>query len=294
VTHDAATCPLCGSPGVALFARSVVDPVTRESFAIVVCPRCDHGWTSPFVFRADAYDADAYAPWRARWWKEPAYRLARAFNARWKLRFLRRVARRRTGAVLDVGSGCGAFAAFMRDRGWRVAATEPSAEARTRAAADYGLQLAPDLDALEGERFDGVTLWHVIEHVLDPCGLLDRVRGLLAPDGVMVAAFPNRRGVDASAYGADWAALDPPRHLHHFTARSAESLFAKAGLVVLERAAMPLDPFYAVLESERRAADGRHLFRGARRAGATWLRQLRSPTEGSSLVYGLRPVVRGD
>jgi 2-polyprenyl-3-methyl-5-hydroxy-6-metoxy-1,4-benzoquinol methylase len=40
-------------------------------------------------------------------------------------------------------------------------------------------------------RFDTVVLGHVLEHVLDPVALLERIRAWVAPGGVLLATVPN-------------------------------------------------------------------------------------------------------
>lgn len=47
--------------------------------------------------------------------------------------------------------------------------------------------------------FQTVVLGHVLEHVTDPVGLLSRVRGWLAPDGIIFAAVPNSRSLHRQA-----------------------------------------------------------------------------------------------
>lgn len=49
------------------------------------------------------------------------------------------------------------------------------------------------------QRFDTVILGHVLEHVLDPVGLLDRVRDWVAPGGVALATVPNAHSLHRQA-----------------------------------------------------------------------------------------------
>jgi 2-polyprenyl-3-methyl-5-hydroxy-6-metoxy-1,4-benzoquinol methylase len=49
------------------------------------------------------------------------------------------------------------------------------------------------------QRFDTVVLGHVLEHVLDPVALLDRVRRWVAPGGVALAAVPNAHSIHRQA-----------------------------------------------------------------------------------------------
>ncbi|MGY1601116.1 class I SAM-dependent methyltransferase [Geodermatophilus sp. SYSU D00815] len=48
-------------------------------------------------------------------------------------------------------------------------------------------------------RFDTVVLGHVLEHVLDPVGLLVRIRDWVAPGGVVLATVPNAHSLHRQA-----------------------------------------------------------------------------------------------
>ena len=82
------------------------------------------------------------------------------------------------------------------------------------------------------EKFDVIALQNVLEHVLDPVGLMERIRTNLNQDGVAVVQVPN----DDTALQC--AALDcgrisqrhwflPPQHLNYFNTETI-ALFAKA------------------------------------------------------------------
>lgn len=47
--------------------------------------------------------------------------------------------------------------------------------------------------------FDTVVLGHVLEHVIDPVGLLERIRGWVAPGGVLLATVPNAQSLHRQA-----------------------------------------------------------------------------------------------
>jgi len=49
------------------------------------------------------------------------------------------------------------------------------------------------------QQFDTVVLGHVLEHVLDPVGLLRRIRGWVAPGGVLLAVVPNAQSLHRQA-----------------------------------------------------------------------------------------------
>lgn len=103
-------------------------------------------------------------------------------------------------SVLDVGCGTGNFLTFARQRGLGCVGIDldPTAvrEARRRGLRAYTVG---ELDAVRpDEQFDAVTLWDVIEHVMDPAGLLEDLLPRLRRDGVLLfetpdGGFPARR-----------------------------------------------------------------------------------------------------
>ncbi len=116
-------------------------------------------------------------------------------------------------AVLEVGAGCGAITRYLGECGARVLALEGSPRrAAVVAARCAGLeQVAVVADRLQdfapAERFDVVTLIGVLEYARqlyadaaaagqDPvAALLERARGLLRPDGVLLVAIENQLGL---------------------------------------------------------------------------------------------------
>lgn len=99
------------------------------------------------------------------------------------------------GRVLDCGCGAGDNARVLRSRGWRVTGITLSEKEQRLAAEHCERVLVADLedplpDAIGGG-YDAVVLSHVLEHLVDPQRLLSRIKGVLAPGGVVVVALPN-------------------------------------------------------------------------------------------------------
>ncbi len=72
----------------------------------------------------------------------------------------------------------------------------------------------------EGETFDTIVSLETIEHLPDPHTFFERLCGLLAPAGVLVASVPTTPSVDLN-----------PHHLHDFTAASFREMGRRRGLV---------------------------------------------------------------
>ena len=103
---------------------------------------------------------------------------------------------RTSGEALDIGCGKGAFLrAFHRLRpGWRCAGVEPSTEEAALARRETPFEIHEGMfgDVPLGRgRFDLVTIMHVLEHVSRPSAVVQQIRDILAPGGLLFVEVPN-------------------------------------------------------------------------------------------------------
>lgn len=146
-----------------------------------------------------------------------------------------------TPRLLDVGCGNGVYMLRMRNLGFEVHGIDVDAAAVDEARAvglDVRRAAVADLDPGR-ERFDAITLGHVIEHLPDPLAALSRAHELLAPGGMVWVATPNVDALAHSVFGPSWYAIDAPRHLALFSAGALEGLLSRAGFARVERLATP-------------------------------------------------------
>ena len=243
--ESASACPLCGRDG-----RVLHDQLRDRVFSAPghwthrSCEACDHIWLDPRPSASDI--AHLYTTYFTHqrpgaadhglsrlgrsWLSAYGYRsLSPRFG--WAVRLLpglRDIAAGEVywlpavpdGRLLDVGCGSGLFLARMRALGWQVNGVEPDPEAARIGREHYGLDIRSSVEDLESERFDAVTLHHVIEHVPDPVALLARLRRLLRPEGRLVVVTPNPESLGRRIFQRNWIHWDPPRHLHIFSAGS--------------------------------------------------------------------------
>jgi SAM-dependent methyltransferase len=152
-------------------------------------------------------------------------------------RVLARIERHQApGELLDLGCWLGFLLAEGRWRGWRATGVEPSRFASQRARERFGLEVvtADLLTApLPQGAFDAVVLGDVIEHLPDPGGALDHIRGLLRARGVLAMMLPDAGSIVARGMGRRWWSIIPT-HVHFFTRRSMRTLLDRHGYEVLE------------------------------------------------------------
>jgi SAM-dependent methyltransferase len=138
--------------------------------------------------------------------------------------------------VLDVGAASGLLVAEAQSAGLRAIGIEPSqslaALARDRNDADVLCGVLPSPE-LEGRRFDVVFLVDVIEHVVDPVGLLRHCVEHLAEGGLLMVVTPDMSSLSARLLGSRcWHYR--LAHVGYFDKRSLEAAFSRAGLRALE------------------------------------------------------------
>jgi 2-polyprenyl-3-methyl-5-hydroxy-6-metoxy-1,4-benzoquinol methylase len=157
--------------------------------------------------------------------------------------------------VLDVGCGGGATDAELKRRfpGAPVVGIEavPAAAERAEARLDRVIRAnAETLDfgaaGLGAGTFDLIIVADVLEHMLDPWHMLEKLRPLLASDGRVLASIPNVRNlwllekiVRGGFDYADEGLLDIT-HIRFFTLVEMRAMFADTGYEV-ERTRLNID-----------------------------------------------------
>ncbi|MBL4766390.1 MAG: class I SAM-dependent methyltransferase [Rhodobacteraceae bacterium] len=150
------------------------------------------------------------------------------------------------GLMLDVGCGEGYALSFFDELGWDVKGLDFSSQgilsknphcAEKFVAGDV-FQLL-DKEREMGASYDVVWLQNVLEHVIDPVGLMKTLHGLMKPEGVLIVTVPNdfsnlqfaamdQGHIDRSF----WVAL--PDHLSYFSLESLKNIGTATGWRSLE------------------------------------------------------------
>jgi SAM-dependent methyltransferase len=147
-------------------------------------------------------------------------------------------------SVVDVGAGIGEFIASAAEEGWAVVGLEPSREAVDIAEANGRAVVCATLEQyLESDRPDGrpgaVVTTNVLEHVLDPSALLRTIRGMLAPDGLVVVRVPNDfnplQAMAQAALGHDPWWIAAPDHVNYFDHASLRRVVEAAGFETVDQ-----------------------------------------------------------
>jgi len=141
---------------------------------------------------------------------------------------------RRSGTLLEIGSGAGLFLKAAERDGWTVTGLEVMTAgvefARTTLGLDVREVAFEDAD-LPTAAYDVVALFEVIEHLSDPKDMLRRALTLLRPGGRVAISTPNISSLSHIALGRAWAILSPAEHLSYFNEKTLGALLRGAGYV---------------------------------------------------------------
>jgi len=164
--------------------------------------------------------------------------------------------------LLDYGSGVGNFSKFMTDNGFNVLAIESDKRAM-KISISKSVNTVSHLKMLsDKERFNTITLWHVLEHIPDPHKIITELKLHLDKKGIMFVAVPNLNSYDCFYYKSNWAALDVPRHVWHFTSSGIQILMQKTGFELVKRYPLWFDAFYIAYLSEQHLGSRWPLLKG--------------------------------
>jgi 2-polyprenyl-3-methyl-5-hydroxy-6-metoxy-1,4-benzoquinol methylase len=247
-------CPVCGGTDFTPLYTAHDSTVSHETFSIKACTHCHLGITSPRPDNENLsryYQSENYISHsgNSSGLTAKMYLTARRYTLQWKRRIVENYCGK--GAVLDIGCGTGEFLSVMQQNNWEVAGIEPSLVGRTKAESLIGKKVVPNLESITLEKVNAITLWHVLEHIVDLGQTLESIHRLLEPRGTVFIAVPNYLSADAKYYKEHWAGLDVPRHLWHFTKESMALLLKQNGFILRTIVPMKLDSFYISLLSER-------------------------------------------
>ena len=218
-------CPACGATALAFLGGP------QQRWRYLRCSACGHLTLEPMPSAEEltAYYNSVYSV--------PAEKYREATKREFAL------ARRALGIAAGVGSrmleiGCsyGFMLDAFRREGWTVEGVE--IDARAAAHARDRLRLNVHIGPLEDVRaelhppYHAVTMFHVLEHIVDPQRFLESVGQLLAPGGRLLLRTPNAGSVAARATGGWWEWCAAPEHVHLYTIASLEKTLVRNGFRV--------------------------------------------------------------
>ena len=220
-------CPLCGKSEARVISE-------MDSFGFKVryylCKTCGFVYQNPGesaaadpVFYQETYRQLYQAT------EEPTAKDLRQqrLRAEYQLELLQSHGVCRLARALDIGASSGTLLQTIHEAyGAETVGVEPGNAYRKLAEAK-GFKLYPSLELLKAgdtERFDMVSMMHVLEHLEDPLGTLREIRlDLLADNGFLLVEVPNFYAHDSYELA----------HLSCFTEHTLAEMLTQAGYKIL-------------------------------------------------------------
>ncbi|MEK7743417.1 MAG: class I SAM-dependent methyltransferase [Elusimicrobiota bacterium] len=191
---------------------------------VVRCRSCGLVYTDPRP--EDSFLLQGYADSADTQYAEEAAN--RSINAYLSLNTIRRFLK--GGRLLDVGCALGYFLNAARVD-FEVTGVEPSVWAADQARSRFKVEVRTGTlleQSFPDGSFDAVTMIDVLEHLGDPASMLDEVRRVLKPGGLLYLVTPDIDSLSARLLRGYWWGLRPA-HLYYFSRRTLDSLLRKKG-----------------------------------------------------------------
>lgn len=285
-------CPACGDKNILPLLSAKDYTVSNELFEIWECKNCTLRFTQniPGIEEIGKYyQSENYISHSdtSKGFINNLYHKVRKRTLVQKKNLVINATGKRTGNILDVGCGTGAFLHTMKTANWNITGLEPDATARNKALELYGLKLksADTFYTLPAQTFDAITLWHVLEHAHDLHGYMDQLKKLFRPGGKLFIAVPNYTSYDAQYYKEFWAAYDVPRHLYHFSPLAMKRLFNLHGMKVAKMKPMWYDSVYVSMLSEQYKTGKSNPAKGFMIGAISNIKTLMNREKCSSMIY---------
>jgi 2-polyprenyl-3-methyl-5-hydroxy-6-metoxy-1,4-benzoquinol methylase len=132
------------------------------------------------------------------------------------------------GAVLDVGCSSGAFLYQLKQRfpgDYEVVGTDVSGAPLDYAESKGVPVVRGDFLAhnFGGKKFDAVTFWAVLEHLLEPKRFLEKAASILKQNGICFVLVPNMKSLAVRSIGKRYRYIYA-QHLNYFAATTLKEM----------------------------------------------------------------------
>lgn len=133
--------------------------------------------------------------------------------------------------VLDIGCGHGYFVDALRKFGYEGFGFDFALSGNL--SGNKYCFYREDLGDLEVENFDAVTMWHVLEHSINPVDLLNKIFKKLHDSGLIFISIPNYKSLWQRLRRDKWVWLQQPYvHIYHFNPKNIKLLVKASGFHV--------------------------------------------------------------
>lgn len=162
--------------------------------------------------------------------KEEKYRLSQLKLIR---KFLNIELKKRNRDILDFGCGFGWLLKSLNNKNWNKYGIEINNYARKNAEKN-GIKTFNSLKKLNKNKFDIVTLIHVIEHLKNPVNFLKKLKHNVKKNGYLIIETPDFDSAMARQYNLKFRLLHDKTHISLFSSESLIRLVRDIGLEIIK------------------------------------------------------------
>jgi SAM-dependent methyltransferase len=236
-------CPFCGGR-ITWRYGGIRDRLetTAETFAVYECVDCRAAVLNP----APVGDVSAFYPENYLSAEVRTAERGRGFDLEeWyrynQYRYDFKLLQRATGASIgeaasyvDLGCGSGERVTYARERGCaRAVGVDKFDFAKRKAQQEVKIVNSEILEFAPSEKFEAVSLFHVLEHLAAPREVLAHIKDeILDTAGHLIVQVPNYGSLERRWFKGRWFGLDAPRHYWHFNQKAICRLLSAEGYAV--------------------------------------------------------------
>lgn len=143
------------------------------------------------------------------------------------------------GDLLDIGSAMGFYLDYFKKHDWKVCGIEISEYAAKYSQNQLGIKdiFVGDVNQARYPQasFDLITLWLILEHLINPVETLKKIYHWLKKGGIIGIKVPTISGITGKLRPAFWFRnFHPQDHMVAFTVESLRRMLEKIGFEILE------------------------------------------------------------
>jgi SAM-dependent methyltransferase len=245
-------CPVCDSPSFEVMGirgnreYSGADPKAEPHIKTDVarCKNCGFIYTNPMIRGMEHLELEHYR-------NAEDYQASRVEDVsgmfRSRVNELKKL--KPSGKLLDVGAGKGEFLSEAKKAGYECEGVEPSDVFCQFAEKHYGVKMHQGLlgetDSVKGNKYDLITLLHVLEHVDHPNELMETFKDYMNDDALLFIEVPNTESTFLKIIdqfyklkGLNWSSrlspLHAPFHKYGYNPKSLRYILESHGYEVLK------------------------------------------------------------
>ena len=140
------------------------------------------------------------------------------------------------GNILDIGCGAGFFLDVASKNGLNTFGIELSSEATKKTKLRHPNVFNGTLEDAKYPDgfFDIITIFDLIEHVMDPNQTIKEVNRILNPGGLAVFTTPDISSWHAKVLKKNWYQINPLQHLYYFSPKTMTMILKKNNFEILK------------------------------------------------------------